>query len=99
MKLKPNTIYNISYTNSRNEESERYIIPTTIPGNVKALDVTELEESERRDVNVAYQQYAEYLDQHMRTAYSFEEWCEQVRGKEISPKWRTFKPEILKILS
>lgn len=101
-KLVVGSIANIRYTKntgSKSEVTDRSIIPTSVPTNIKALDVTGLPEHLREKVADAYKEYTDYINQLIKTAFSFEDWVEHTRGIEITPKWRTFKPDQTKILN
>lgn len=95
--LKTGLVTSISYL-KEDDETLRTIIPTSVPTNIKALDVTGLEEPVQQQVAESYQEYAEYLKLHMKQAYSFEDWLEHTKGLELDLKWRTFKPEKTKVL-
>lgn len=95
-KLQVGKVANIRYTKG-SEISERVVIPTTVPTNVKALDVSDLSENEVQTMESAYQEYASYLKNHMKRAASFEEFLD-TRYSHTFPKWRTFKPENVEIL-
>lgn len=88
---------NIRYT-KEDETTERTVIPTTVPSNIKALDVTGLPEPLQEKVAESYTEYQEYLKQHMKTAFTFEDWVEHSHGVEISPKWRTFRPDQTEVI-
>lgn len=75
------------------EKSERTIIPTSVPGNIKAIDVTDLDDSEQSQLADLYEEYSEYFGNHAKRAYSFEDWATHTQQLEVSPKWRTFKPD------
>lgn len=81
------------------ETTDRTIIPTTIPGNIKGLDVTDLPVEEREQIAEYHVEYAKYINQHMKSAFSFEDWLSLSKGVDFTPKWRTFKPEQTEILS
>lgn len=96
-KLKVGELATIRYS-KEDETTERQIVPSVVPTNIKALDVTGLPQALREKIADAYGEYADYLQQHMRTAFSFEDWIEHSKGIELDPKWRTFKPEKTEIL-
>ncbi len=96
-KLKTGKLANIRYT-KETEVTERFIVPTSVPANIKALDVTGLPEPLREKVADAYAEYTNYINGHIKTAFSFETWIEHTKGIELAPKWRTFKPDQTEIL-
>lgn len=75
------------------EKSERTIIPTSVPGHIKAIDVTDLEDTEQIRLADLHEEYSEYFSNYARQAFSFEDWASHTQQLEISPKWRTFKPD------
>ena len=75
------------------EKSERVIVPAIIPGNIKAIDVTDLNDGEQQEMCDLYEEYSEYFNNHQKRAYSFEDWASHTMQRDISPKWRTFKPD------
>lgn len=96
-KLKQGELANIRYS-KQGKITERHVIPTSVPSNIKALDVTGLPEPLREKVADSYKEYADYIQQHLKTAFSFEDWLEHSKGIEIDPKWRTFKPDQTEVL-
>ena len=106
--MRKNELTTIRYTKVINEsskgdgveETQRYIIPTTLPGNnIKALDVTDLPNEQRTQIAEYHIEYARYLSNHMKQAFSFEDWLSHSKGVDFTPKWRTFKPNQTEILS
>lgn len=95
----PNVV-KIRYAKSQDDTSERYVVPIDpfAPQNVKAIDVTHLEESERAEVAGNYAEYQQYLLQHMKQAFSFEDWLSHTKNVDFAPSWRTFKPAKTEIL-
>lgn len=90
-------IWNIEYTNSKNETSAREIIPTTIPSdNIKAIDVSDLSESEKAHIKELLAEYNEYVEHHRASMFNFETWVNHSKGEEIAPKWRTFNKDRIK---
>ena len=75
------------------ERTERTIIPTVIPENIHAIDVTELNDKNQQEMSELYEEYATYMNTHMKLAFSFENWLSHSKSVEYSPKWRTFKPD------
>ena len=94
--LKEGVVQQIVYGDS---DGKRDIIPTFVPDqNVKAIDVTDLSFDKKNDMEFLVQEYAEYVEQASKTIFNFEDWVELTKGKNISPKWRTFKLSNLKKL-
>ncbi len=82
------------------ETTDRSIIPTQLPsGNIKAMDVTDLTVEEREQMAEYHLEYARYFSNHVKQAFSFEDWLSHSKGVDFAPKWRTFKPEQTEILS
>ena len=85
----------------KGEVTERYVIPTFVPQlNIKALDVTDLPEEERKQLQQLYAEYTEYYKQAVATLFTFEDWVSHTRGEDARPqtKWRTFKLENVEVL-
>ena len=86
------------------EVTERVIIPTFVPRpkhqNVKAVDVTDLSEELREEMESMIQQYNEYLENQRKTLFTFEDFVAHTRQVAfVDPvKWRTFKPDQLEEL-
>jgi len=93
MSIKAHTVQKITYKKSAADISERYIVPVSVPGNIKALDVSDLDEEKRSEVGEYCKEYNEYLKQHMKQAFSFEDWLAHTQNVDFRAKWRTFKPE------
>lgn len=90
---------NIRYTKLVKEGSEyvpgevtyRTVIPTFVPSNnMKALDVTSLNEADRARMLSLIKDYAEYYKQATSTIFSFEDWLSHTGNDGVSPQWRTF---------
>lgn len=96
-KLTVGELTNIRYT-KEDETTERVVVPTTVPSNIKALDVTGLPEPLQEKIAESYSEYQEYMKQHMKTAFAFEDWVEHSKGIEVTAKWRTFKPENTEVI-
>ena len=77
----------------------RVIIPVFVPStkhrNVKAIDVTDLSQEEQKELERLIQSYDEYLKEQQKRLFSFEDFVSHTTGKDVSPRWRTFKPEQL----
>lgn len=100
--MKTNHISRIRYTKATNhgsgqlgEQSERYILPTSIPSdNVRGFDVTQLSEGETKHLRDLWEQYQEYYQAKLSTIFSFEDWVEHTQpDSDIHSLalWRTFK--------
>jgi hypothetical protein len=100
--MRKNELITIRYTKvlseGTTESTERVVIPTTVPGNIKALDITDLAVEERDQIVEYHIQYAKYISNHMKQAFSFEDWLSHSKNVDFTPKWRTFKPEQTEIL-
>ena len=53
------------------ETTERIIIPTEVPGNIQAIDVTDLEVDKQTEISGLYKEYSNYLSVHIKAAHSF----------------------------
>ena len=98
--MKHNTIAHIEYTRStdiggvKGDTTERFIIPTYIPPqNIKALDVTQLNEDQRDELLTQWEEYQEYYSNQLQTLFSFNDWLEHTSNATTNVKWRAFKPE------
>lgn len=98
MSLKNNTLTSIKYTKG-DEITERVIFPTSVPSNIKAIDVTDLFPVQRTELAEFYNEYSAYLKTHMKQAFTFEDWLSHTKDVEFTPKWRTFKPAQTEIIT
>ena len=92
--LEKHTVQRVSYKNSKDELSDREIIPHNVPStNIKALDVSALDDNKREIMVNMLKDYALYTENHMKTAFSFDNWLDQAQPDIIKDdiKWRTFK--------
>ncbi len=80
------------------ETTDRTIIPTQVPGNIQAIDVTGLEVDKQVEISNLYSEYSDYLNVHIKAAFSFENWLSHSKGVDFTPKWRTFKPDQTEII-
>ncbi len=104
--MKANEVQHIQYTKAtsiggeKGEVTERYIVPTFVPSpNIKAIDVSDLDEQDRNNMAELMQEYAEYHKQQSKVIPSFEVWLEQSQGVIMDDlKWRTFKVENVELL-
>ena len=89
-------VSSIRYTKADTGEiTDRLIIPTTIPTkNVKAIDVTSLNDSQRDELETLHTEYSMYRNRAIQNIYNFEDWVSMTTGKD-SPdvKWRSFLAE------
>ena len=100
--LKENQIAEILYTkdvDGKQEVTDRFIVPTTIPkSNIKAIDVTSLEESDRKKLAELHKEYQKYFKLQMKAIFSFEDWLEHTGEKVKEVKHRTFKIDNIQIV-
>ena len=97
----------IQYTKTINEDTDlavyntslRAVIVTSSPGNIRAIDVTELSDDRKYEISELYDEYTVYFNNHMKSAFSFENWLSHSKGVDFTPKWRTFKPDQTKIIT
>lgn len=92
MKLTEAEITTIIYEKENGETTSRTILPVSIPKDlIRAIDLSETDLSERAELQKMYEEYQWYVQNFMKTMFNFETWAEQAHGKEIKPKWRSFK--------
>lgn len=102
--LKENEVGHILYTKTKDdmpEVTDRQIIPTHIPKcNIKAIDVSSLDEADRGVVAKMHAEYQGYYKVKLKTIFSFEEWIEQTYPGTDLPelKYRTFKMDNIQIV-
>jgi DNA/RNA endonuclease YhcR with UshA esterase domain len=105
--LKEREIQRIRYTKindnsgtmDRFEEAERVIIPTFVPKqNYKAVDVTDLSDEQRNDIQQKLTEYNKYVLEQSKSVFKFEDWVNHTMNEEVSVKWRTFKVEHTELL-
>ena len=97
----------IQYTKTISEDkslavyntSRRDVIFTTKPENLRAIDVTELSDDRKQEISELYDEYTAYFNNHMKLAFSFENWLSHSKGIDFTPKWRTFKPDQTEIIT
>lgn len=98
--MKPYQIAHIEYTRStdlgggnKGDVTDRHIIPTFIPKDfIKAIDVTELDDDERDNIQQLWEGYQEYYQNAVQTLFDFDQWVEHTTSQEpVELKWRTFK--------
>lgn len=97
MQLQEAKISPVSYDSASKGQSDRVIIPTFVPSdNVKAIDVTDLEPTERIRMSELVADYKAYRDAATANLFNFETFVEHQTGQQIDVKWRTFKVSGLK---
>jgi hypothetical protein len=102
--LKENETGHILYTKEKDgtqEVTDRFVIPTSIPkNNIKAIDVTALEEDERENIGKLHAEYQTYCKLKMKTIYSFENWLEASHPDIDIPeiKHRNFKIDNIQLV-
>lgn len=108
MDLKQNHLAHIRYIKTtdlgggrKGEVTDRAIIPTYIPGDaVKALDVSDLSETQALELQNFSIEYAKYVEEKMNTVFSFEDWISHTQSTKSTPtlKYRTFKLNSLEVI-
>lgn len=90
----------VTYTKpSTGEITDRVIIPVTqAQPNVKAIDVTDMDSSERTEMVELFNEYQEYVDACIKQIFSFEDFISHTTGEEKEVKWRTFRSDHLEII-
>jgi len=90
----------VTYTKpSTGEITDRVIIPVTqAQPNVKAIDVTDMDSSERAEMVELFNEYQEYVDACIKQIFSFEDFISHTTGEEKEVKWRTFRSDHLEII-
>ena len=96
--LKKHNIHPVTYTKHISpgvaEVTERVIVPTFIPkANIKAIDVTDLNDEEKDTVVSCLVEYNEYVTEQKKTIFSFEDWCAHSKQLHMTVNWRTFKED------
>lgn len=93
-------LLDVTYTNAKGEYSERTIIPTTVPpSNIKAIDVTGMDDEKREAIQTLLKEYSHYVEQCMETVYTFEDWFNHISGEKPTEEiqWRTFSIDKLDV--
>jgi isopentenyldiphosphate isomerase len=95
MKLKKHTISKIKYTKADGSVSTRDIVPMFVPGNVSALDVSDMDDDVREMLLTRLSEYNEFTDRVKKEMMTFEQWMKTTHKKETTEKlkWRSFIPE------
>jgi hypothetical protein len=92
MKLNENEVTSIVYEKESGDTSARVILPVQVPKDlIRAIDMSELEPSERAEMAALHAEYKQYVSTFMEKMFNFETWAEHTHNKEIKPKWRAFK--------
>jgi hypothetical protein len=92
MNLTEAQVATIIYEKVGGEVTTRTIIPTSLPTDlVRAIDVTELPLAEREQMLTLYKEYKQYVEDFKANMFDFSTWIEHTQGKQIEPKWRSFK--------
>lgn len=99
LKLKTGEVCNIKYTKDSGEISERTIIPTTVPANLRAIDVSDMPDEIQASMGDLVEGYTEYMKNQMKNTFSFEDWISHTLNEDIDVKWRTFKPSGVEVIS
>ena len=89
----------VTYTKpSTGEVTDRVIIPVSQPtANVKAIDVTDLNNEDRAKMADAFSEYQEYVALCISKIYNFETFVSHTTGEDLDVKWRTFNGHNLEI--
>lgn len=99
--MKEGELVNIRYT-KKDDTTERTIIPLSVPNsNIKALDVSGLNEEDRAHLQQLVADYQQYCRDVLSTLFRFEDWVEHTQQQDVSDKvaWRTFKQDQTEELS
>jgi hypothetical protein len=92
MNLTEAQLATIIYEKADGEVTTRSIIPTSLPTDlVRAIDVTELTPEQREELLTLYAEYRQYVEKFKANMFNFDTWIEHSHGKQIVPKWRSFK--------
>lgn len=100
-KLTESTLVSVTYTKeSSGDVSTRMIVPVSVPhDNIRAIDVSDIAEADQQGMATLVSEYKEYVAGVMASTYNFEDWVSHVKGTEIKPKWRSFKPSNIQLNS
>ena len=92
MHITESQITSIIYEKDNGETSTRVILPVSVPStNIRAIDVSDVPETERENLADLLQKYRTYKDNIIKNMFTFEDWVEHTTNTPITPKWRTFK--------
>lgn len=96
-KGKVNTFTYLKEGANATDASNRTILTTYVPVPkdlvVRGIDVTELSEDQRDNLEKLWVEYQEYLIRLRETTFSFEDFIQHTTNQEIKLKWRSFHPE------
>ena len=99
--MKKTDVIDIQYTKTNGDTSERTIVIHTLPTpNVRAIDVTDMADTEKVAVVDALGRYHEYCRIQENLLFSFEDFCAQeLPDVEASNcKWRSFKKDRIVVM-
>ena len=89
----------MEYTKPGEPPSSRSVIPTSNTELLYAMDVSDMGVSEREDMQDLYIEYNNYLKERRLLEFKFEDWVSHTyEGKVVTPKWRSFKTDRMKIV-
>ena len=92
MKLSKGKVYTINYIKDSGEVSTRDIVPLTeVAENVTTIDLTGLDELERKYIVDKQLEYNEYVKHHMQSMFNFKTWFEHTYGNGCPEKLLNFK--------
>lgn len=95
--LKENVVGHILYTkeiDGKPEVTERFIVPTTIPkSNIKAIDVSEMNDEQREILVEYHKEYQEYYKAQIKRIFSFEDWIDATYPNSIFSELISFREE------
>lgn len=98
--MKVNNKVNINYTKKDGEQTNRTIIPISVPAKViTALDVTSFDEQQAEAIHEKYTQYLAYRERHLSSMYNFNDWLDHI-GSGIDTdelKYRSFDPSKVEV--
>lgn len=95
VKLKKHDISAIKYTKSDGSSSTRDIIPLSVPGNVSAFDVSDMDQDSRELLMSRLSEYSDFRAEAMKSVLTFDVWMAATHTKQPIDgiKWRSFKPD------
>lgn len=89
----------VEYVKDSGEYSVRKIIPTmSIVQNIRAIDLTQEDETKQNRLTELMKDYEAYVQQHMANLFNFQDWVEHSTSRHEHVSWRTFKTSNLKII-
>ena len=93
MNITESKLCNIEYTSdATGDTTVRPIIPFSVPKDfIRAIDVSELSDEDAAAVVEMVARYKEYFSNHIKTAFTFEDWVAHTLNLHFEPKWRSFK--------